>query len=511
MSRIVRRAPGEVRYKLSLARLLTYREETRREGISMLAALARDPAVGKDATASWREALVWLAPSARDLPLLRQWLKLHPGDPEIARHLDRARNASTVRDGYAALDRGDLREAQRLFDAAGKDPDAARGRALIADRKAAQAKKAGFAALERGDLAAAEAAFHSVQGDADARLGLALVAQRQAAEAQRKEDFARARDLLERARKLAPDHREVWQEPLRSVMFWSHMRDARLAREDGRDADAEASLRAAVETGRPKERWHADLVLGDLLLERGLRSEAEARFRDVLGVVPDQPEALRALAGILVQQNRFEEAQPVNARLAKVAPQSAFRAGWLQAETLRSAAATSRAAGDLRRARDLLEKARAADPSDIWALHDLANAVLESNGPAEAAPLVSDLLRVAPALPEAQVTQARLLAAQRQDAQALAVLQKLSPSPRDRDVIAMRRRLELQVRVPQLLQEAATGQREPAARELAALERKMGGEPELAAQIAVAWSKLGERTRAVTLMRRAMARAPAAT
>ncbi len=118
----------------------------------MLAALARDPAVGKDAAASWREALVWLAPAARDLPLLREWLKSHPGDSEIARHLDRARNASTVKDGFAALDRGDLKEAQRLFDAAGKDPDAARGRALIAERRAAQAKKSGFDALARGDL-----------------------------------------------------------------------------------------------------------------------------------------------------------------------------------------------------------------------------------------------------------------------------------------------------------------------------------------------------------------------
>ena len=37
-------------------------------------------------------------------------------------------------------------------------------------------------------------------------------------------------------------------------------------------------------------------------------------------------------------------------------------------------------------------------------------------------PVIAELLRVAPALPEALVVQARLLAAQRQDAKALAIL-----------------------------------------------------------------------------------------
>jgi tetratricopeptide (TPR) repeat protein len=511
LRRLVRRAPGEVRFKLALGKLLTWRDETRREGIQMLSSIAGDPAVGKDASAAWHQALIWLAPTERDLPLLRDWLKHHPNDAEVARHLSRARNAGTIHDAFAALDKGDLAQAQRLFDAAGSDPEAARGKALIAERRAAQAKKAGFAALQRGELEAAETSFRGAGNDADARLGLALVAQKRALAAQKQEDFATARDQLERARKLVPDRRDVWEAPLRSVNFWSHMRDAERARSDGRDADAEASLRAAIDAAPARDRWHADLALADLLMARRQRSEAEALYRDVLGSIPDQPDALHALAGMLVEQGRFDEALPVNARLAQVAPHSAFRAGWLHAEALRAAAGRSRAAGALSKAKEQLTQARDADPSDVWVLHDRANLFLQLGDLAAARTDVAELLRIAPALPEAQVTQARLLAAERQDAQALAVLRAIVPAPRDPSVRALEKRLDFRLRIPQILQQAAAGQRDQAARDLASLETQSGDEPELAAQVAVAWSKLGDRARALSLMRTAMARAPSAT
>jgi cellulose synthase operon protein C len=511
LRRLLRRAPAEVRYKLALAKLLTYRDDTRREGANMLAQLARDPTIGKDASAGWRQALLWLSPEGRDVTLYRDWLRLHPRDTEVARHLERARNASTIKEGFTALDRGDTREAQRLFDLAGNDPDAARGRALIAGRRASLAKKSGFAALERGDLVAAESYFRSVPSDGDTRLGLALVAQKQAAEAQRKEDFAKARDLLERSRRLVPDRGDVWEKPLQSVVFWSRLHDARVAREEGRENDAEAALRAAIDGAGPQESWHARLALADLMAESGRLSEAEANLREVLSVVPEQANALRALAGLLVQQNRFEEAIPVNERLEKVAPRSAYRAGWLRAETLRTSALRNRQANDYAAARDLLKKAREADPSDVWVLHDLANVLLTTNAVAEAQEVVGALLRIAPELPEARLTHARLLVARHQDAQALAILRSLSPQIRDPAVAALRKRLEFQVRIPPALEMAQTGRLDEATRELAALESEARGQPELLAQLAVAWSKLGDRPRAVGLMRDAMARGPSAT
>src|SRR2546430_15185022 len=93
LRRLARRAPAEVRHRLALAELLTYRDETRREGVTTLAALARDPTIGKDAAAGWRQALLWLTPTERDVALYRDWLRAHPKDMEGKLHLERARNA----------------------------------------------------------------------------------------------------------------------------------------------------------------------------------------------------------------------------------------------------------------------------------------------------------------------------------------------------------------------------------------------------------------------------------
>ena len=510
LRRVVRRAPAEPRFRLALGKLLTYREEARREGIELLAALARDPTVGKEAAASWRQALLWLPATEADLPLLRAYARVHPGDAEIARRIDRSRKSGSLRDAFAALDRGDLRTAEQLFRAMGDDPEARRGLALLAERRSLHTRKAGFVALDRGDLRAAEELFQAAGDDPDARLGLALVAQRRGNAALQEGNFAQARQQLERARALVPQRRDVWEQPLKSATFWGLLQEAKAARDEGSDDVAEAKLLDALGRAPQNDRWHADLALADLYFARKQRQKAEGHYRDVLVSVPDQPDALRALTAILVQDGRYDEAMPVNERLVRVDPQKAFRPEWLRAEMLRSAAARSRASGDLVRTRAQLAEARKSDPANVWVLHDLANVLLESGSVAEAQPVVAELLRVAPSLPEALVVQARLLAARGDAASALSVLSSLPP-PRDSSVLALRRRLEVQVEIPRLLDQASRGGRAAVVQRLAALESSVAGEPELAAHVAVAWSKLGENRRALALMRSAMAKAPRAT
>jgi tetratricopeptide (TPR) repeat protein len=511
LERLVRRAPGEVRFRLALGKLLTYRDPTRREGIRILAEVAKQRAVAKEAVAAWRQALLWLAPTAQDAPLLRAYLEAHPRDAEVARHLERGRTAGTVQEAFAALDRGDLASAERLFRASGDAPDARRGLAIVEERRALQRRKAGFAALERGDLPAAEEAFKGDTADADSRYGLALVAQRQALEAQRQGDLGRARALLERARGLAPNRPEVWESALRSVTFWSLMSEARAARAAGQSALAEARLRDALERAPDQDRWHAHRALADVYAERGDRERAEDHYREVLTAAPEDPGALRGLASLLIDTGRFEDAVPVNEKLLRVAPQRAFRAGWLQAELHRSLAARSRAARDLPRARAELEQARRSDPTNVWALHDLANVLLETGALAEARPVVDALLVAAPQLAEARAVEARLLASEGQGTRALEILSSLPAARKDPALVALRRRLEVQVRVPAILDRARGGGRAAAVQELVLLERQVEDEPQLAGAIALAWSRLGEFDRAVALMRRAMARAPAET
>jgi tetratricopeptide (TPR) repeat protein len=503
LSRVVRRAQGEPRFQLELGKILTYREETRREGIEMLAATARDPSVGKDAASAWRGALLWLAPEDSSVPLLRAYQRGHPNDAEIARRLERARHASALKAGFSALDRGDTAGAERIFRAYGDDPEAKRGLNVIAQRRAAQQKQAGFTALKRGDVAGADQLFRSAGDDADARLGQALVAQREAAAAQKNGDFDRARELLERARKLAPQHREVWERPLRSVVFWALMREAKRARDDGREDEAESKLLAALEQAPAEDKWHAQLELGNSALDRGQGERAELRYREVLRTLPEQPEALRGLVGLLAGSARFEEAATLNDRLLRVAPQVALRQGWLRAEILRAAAAKSRAAHSFEQARTQLAQAREEDPTDIWALHDLANLLLEQGAASEAQPLVAELLRLAPQFPETMTTEARLLVAQGRPAQALALLQHLR-GVKDPSILELRRHLEIELAIPELV-----ARRDSAG--LAVLERQVSDSPELMARIAVAWSRLGDGRRAMTVMRGAMTRASSAT
>ena len=510
LRRVVRRAPGEPRFRFALGKLLTYREETRREGIELLSALARDPTVGKEASASWRQALLWLPATEADVPLLRAYARAHPGDSEIARRIDRSRKSGSLREAFAALDRGDLRAAEERFRALGDDPEARRGLALIAERRALHTRKAGFAALERGDLRGAEELFQAAGDDPDARLGLALVATRRGVAALQEENFSRARELLERARRLAPQRRDVWEQPLQSAAFWGLLQEARAARDAGRDDEAEAKLLESLGRAPARDRWHADLALADLYSSRKQGQKAEGHYRDVLASVPDQPDALRALATILVQDGRYEEAAPVNDRLLRVDAQKAFRPGWLRAEILRAGSARNRESGNLAHAREQLVAARREDPSNVWVLHDLANVLLESGSPVEAQPVAAELLRLAPSLPEALVVDARLRAALGDASGALSVLSSLPP-PRDPSVLALRRRLEVQVEIPRLIEAARRGERTAVAQRLAALERAVAQEPELAAHVAVAWSKLGDNQRALALMRSAMAKAPGAT
>src|SRR5205807_9056975 len=172
------------------------------------------------------------------------------------------------------------------------------------------------------------------------------------------------------------------------------------------------------------------LGIGDLYLAGGDHRSAERKYREVLSVVPKQPDALRALTGIRVTDGRFDEAVPVNDTLVAVAPQKAFRAEWLKAEILRARAARSRDAHELDKARADLEAASKLDPASIWVLHDLSNVLIETGALREAQTTAAQLLKAAPALPEARVVQARLLMAQHEDERALAALAAIDrPAP----------------------------------------------------------------------------------
>ena len=137
-------SPRDLQVQLVYARLLTYREPTRTEGIQRLAVLARTPETSAAAAKAWRQALEWMPVAEASIPPFQAWLADHPNDADISGKLEQARHPPRTpadeaglkrTDGFAALNAGRIKEAEDAFEAvlaqAPQDPDALGGLGLV--------------------------------------------------------------------------------------------------------------------------------------------------------------------------------------------------------------------------------------------------------------------------------------------------------------------------------------------------------------------------------------------
>jgi thioredoxin-like negative regulator of GroEL len=118
--------PGNQTVELAFAQHLTYRAGTRREGIRLLASLARNPRVGSSALNAWRQALIWLEASRSNTSLFQAYLNVQPNDAAIRARVANLNRVSTpklldassvaLRDGYSALNGGDVDLAEKRFE-----------------------------------------------------------------------------------------------------------------------------------------------------------------------------------------------------------------------------------------------------------------------------------------------------------------------------------------------------------------------------------------------------------
>ena len=107
LQRLANEHPDDPVYELVLARQLTYRADTRREGIRRLAGLEDEEAVAESAAAARRQALLWLDAKPGDIPLYRAYLRAHPDDTEVAARLDSLQQtAATAAEASTATPEG---------------------------------------------------------------------------------------------------------------------------------------------------------------------------------------------------------------------------------------------------------------------------------------------------------------------------------------------------------------------------------------------------------------------
>jgi cellulose synthase operon protein C len=254
----VRRDPNDMRAQLAYAQALTYRQDTRLEGINRLAALSNSSAIGPQARESWRQALGWLPLDQTAVTAIKAYQARYPGDPAAAALLANALNpphqapgAQFVSEGYDAFHRNDLAQAEQLF-----------GQALAANPK-----------------------------DASATGGLGLVMLREGRTAE-------ATTLLKRAMALDPTQATAWRQALAGAATTSQFAAAQAASNRGDLPAAEQAYRALL--ARQPDNAGIKMALAGVLAREGNQDEANSLLAQVEasgGRLSDQ-----ARAQLLAQQ-----------------------------------------------------------------------------------------------------------------------------------------------------------------------------------------------------------------
>lgn len=252
MRGLAQRNPGDPRFAVELGRMLTYDPRTRSEGIRILEQHQIDP----DARDALRQALLWNSGNPATAPELRQYLRSHPGDKEVAARLreDEAKlsrmnaglaRSSEERAAFAALNRKHLDEAGKLFLAIlQKEPNNGRAQAGM-----------GFVEMQ-------------------------------------KQNFGGAVSYLSQAEQNGVKERVV-EEALATSRFWFTMHEAAQAFDSDQLDVAADKYRAALQM-RPN---NADALngLAGLMIKEQQYQQAIGIYSELLKVEPANPDAWRGL------------------------------------------------------------------------------------------------------------------------------------------------------------------------------------------------------------------------
>ncbi|MBV8407669.1 MAG: BCSC C-terminal domain-containing protein [Alphaproteobacteria bacterium] len=450
------------RVKFAYARVLTYNEQTRREGIVMLADLAGDPAVGQAAFEAMRQAMLWLSIGPQDRPFYESYLKRFPGD-------------TLMRDKLA----GSLRPVKQ-------DPLA------VAVNEAYKLSDQGF---NDQAIARFEGVLQTDPNNVDAIAGIGIVRLRQ-------ERFAEARDQLMKAIRLAPDRQSEWAAALDSANFWSAYHEAVALRDRNDIAQAEKILRPLAERAG-KERPLAQALMGDLLRRQGKQREAEAYYREALKSDPANRDALVGLYQVLTSQGRDTRSEPLLANL------DATTRNRIQADGAQAAAASLRvqAKGLERsqpdRAEALYRQSIQMEPSDPWAKYELAKVLASQGRVAEAQPLIDEL--VASGRPESLFAAAVYYSEQQRTGEAVALLDQIPPNQRSARMNALRNDLRTAGDTDALVAAAKAGDAAARATIISRANDPKATTVQLA-NSALSLAKIGEKAQAMAIVRRLMAR-----
>ncbi|MCL7884249.1 cellulose biosynthesis protein BcsC [Klebsiella pneumoniae] len=256
--------PQENAPRVALGKALTWREETRREGIALLEPMASG---NKEADSGLRQALLWLGPQAGDEQYYDTWMQRHPQDSEV----------------------------QNYF----------------RERRSGQARGQGYANLNSGNTAAAKQQFEEVlqtnPQDADALAGMGYIAQRSG-------DYQAASQYLSRAADLGGDASATRRQQAADALFYGQLAQAQQAYKQGNISQALA-LSAPLAQQSGAQGASAKLFRADVLRHNKDLPQAEQTLRSLLNDDPQNAAARENLYYVLREQNKSAEAQAMLARI----------------------------------------------------------------------------------------------------------------------------------------------------------------------------------------------------
>lgn len=458
--------PGNHSAALAYAQHLTYRAATRREGIRLLSDLSRKPQVASSAQDAWRRALIWLEASRSDTSLFQAYLQVQPNDAAI-----RARIAS-------------------LNQATAAKPLDARSIAL----------RDGFAALNIGDVGEAEKRFEGLLSSGpknpDALGGLGVVRLKQ-------ERFPEAEKLLAEAMRLSGNRK--WEEALTSSRFWQALDDGDAAANAGDITTARKFYERAAQLDGKNAR--PPVALADLLVQEGRLLDAERAYRAVQVTSPKSVDVLRGLAGVLVRQGKVDEAVMLAERLTDEEKEE-LGYGSLRAEQYRRKAIAAIAQNDPVGGMAQLEEALLWDPNSPWLRLELARLYHKSGAASEAFGLMDGLLQSRPDMPDALHAAALMSAEAKEFSLALTMLERIPVNSRTREMAELQRKMWVRAQVSKADALAKMGQNAQAMNTLDQALAAAGRDADSLAAIAQVMLDLGDEARSLTMMRTLLAQTP---
>jgi cellulose synthase operon protein C len=466
LARATAEDPSNVSAALAYGQHLTYRAETRREGIRLLTQLSRRPEIARTATDAWRKALIWLEASRNDAPLYQAFLTSQPGDSAIRNRLD---------------------NLTRVAPAAPPAPPDSRTLAL----------REGFTALNSGDIEQATINFQNLIADnpnnTDALGGLGVIRLKQ-------ERFSEAERLLSAAARGSGSNK--WNPALNSARFWLQVQAGQKSREAGQLQEAKTRFMDALRI--EPDQFLPAIALAEIMAEEGKLNDAERIFRGLYERDQQSLDAVRGLMGVLAQQGRIDDAAALADRLSEDQREKLGGYGKLKGEQMRRAAATAALRGDTLAAMQMLEDALLWDPGSPWLRLELARLYQAAGATHEAKGVVDGLLLSSPDHPEALHVSALMAWDSGDWFAGLNYLERIPAASRTKEMGVLQTRLWVRAQADRVSVLARAGQSNTAKMLVRQIESVAGRDAELLGAVAQAYIDAGEEAKALVSMRQVL-------